>query len=59
MKRIISLFVVSSLSLLVAYSAGYNVGDKAKDFKLKNIDQKQVSLSNYPDAKGFVVIFTC
>lgn len=59
MKRIISLFVVSSFSLLVAYSAGYNVGDKAKDFKLKNIDQKQVSLSNYPDAKGFVVIFTC
>lgn len=59
MKRIISLFVISSFSLLVAYSAGYNVGDKAKDFKLKNIDQKQVSLSNYPDAKGFVVIFTC
>lgn len=31
----------------------------AADFKLKNVDQKYVSLSNYPDAKGFVVIFTC
>jgi len=59
MKRIISLFVVLYFAVLVAYSAGYNVGDKATDFKLKNIDQKFVSLSNFPDAKGFVVVFTC
>lgn len=59
MKRIISLFVISCLSLTLTFAEGYNVGDKAMDFKLKNIDQKQVSLSSYPDAKGFVVIFTC
>ncbi|WP_089355607.1 thioredoxin family protein [Ekhidna lutea] len=39
--------------------AGYDVGDYAKDFKLPNIDGKMVSMSDYSDAKGFVVIFTC
>ncbi|MBN2347273.1 MAG: thioredoxin family protein [Bacteroidales bacterium] len=38
---------------------GYSVGDKASDFKLKNVDGKTVSLSDYTDAKGFIVIFTC
>jgi len=38
---------------------GYNIGDIATDFKLKNIDNTFKSLSDYPDAKGFVVIFTC
>jgi peroxiredoxin len=39
--------------------AGYNVGDKASDFKLKNVDGNYVSLKDYSNAKGFVVIFTC
>lgn len=38
---------------------GYHVGDKATDFKLKNIDGKMVSLADYKDAKGFIVVFTC
>ena len=38
---------------------GYKIGDVATDFKLKNIDGTMVSLSNYEDAKGFIVIFTC
>jgi peroxiredoxin len=29
------------------------------DFKLKNVDGKIVSLSNYPTAKGFIIVFTC
>jgi peroxiredoxin len=29
------------------------------DFSLKNIDGKMVSLSDYLEAKGFVIIFTC
>lgn len=39
--------------------AGYTIGDRATDFSLKNIDDKMVSLSDYQDAKGFIVIFTC
>lgn len=38
---------------------GYKIGDVATDFKLENIDGSMVSLSNYKDAKGFIVIFTC
>ncbi|UOB16852.1 thioredoxin family protein [Abyssalbus ytuae] len=41
------------------YSEGYKIGDYATDFKLKNIDGKMVSLSDYKDVKGFLVIFTC
>jgi peroxiredoxin len=40
-------------------TAGYEVGDFATDFKLKNVDGKMVSLSDYKDAKGFIVVFTC
>ncbi len=38
---------------------GYGIGDVATDFKLKNIDESYVSLSDYKDAKGFIIIFTC
>ncbi len=38
---------------------GYGVGDTVKDFSLKNIDGKMVSLSDYKSAKGFIVTFTC
>ena len=40
-------------------SKGYEVGDEATDFKLKNIDGKMVSLSDFKSAKGFIVVFTC
>jgi len=38
---------------------GYKVGDIATDFSLENIDGNKVSLSDYKEAKGFIVIFTC
>jgi len=38
---------------------GYKVGDIATDFSLENIDGSMVSLADYKDAKGFIVIFTC
>ena len=40
-------------------AAGYGVGDYVKDFKLPNIDGKMVSMDNYGDAKGIVIVFTC
>jgi glutathione peroxidase-family protein len=39
-------------------SIGYAIGDEATDFNLKNIDRKMVSLKNYTNAKGFIVVFT-
>ncbi|WP_108807782.1 thioredoxin family protein [Aquimarina spinulae] len=38
---------------------GYSIGDVATDFKLKNVDNSLVSLEDYKDAKGFIVVFTC
>lgn len=37
----------------------YVVGDKAEDFSLRNVDGRMVSLADYPEAKGFIVVFTC
>ncbi len=48
-----------SFSSIKNINSGYQVGDEATDFKLKNIDGKMVSLSDYKTAKGFIVIFTC
>lgn len=38
---------------------GYEIGDIATDFSLENIDGKKVSLADYKNAKGFIVVFTC
>lgn len=48
-----------SFSSIKKINSGYQVGDEATDFKLKNIDGKMVSLSDYKSAKGFIVVFTC
>ncbi len=29
------------------------------DFSLRNTDSRYVSLKDYPDAKGFIIVFTC
>ncbi|MCG8323693.1 MAG: thioredoxin family protein [Cytophagales bacterium] len=62
--RRIHLFVTAILLVTVNTGAtfedkGYSVGDYAIDFKLKNVDGKMVSMSDYRNAKGIVVIFTC
>jgi len=59
MKRLFSLIIFSLVFGLTLSAQGYKVGDKAMDFKLLNVDGKVVSMADYPDAKGFIVIFTC
>jgi peroxiredoxin len=58
-----SILLTVCIAGLVASSAfvnnGFQVGDQATDFELKNVDGKMVSLSDYKDADGYVVIFTC
>ena len=41
------------------YKTGYEVGDIATDFSLKDVSGKQVSLSQFNDAKGFILVFMC
>ncbi len=62
MKKLKMLSLFSMALLLISAKpdvTGYKVGDKVKDFKLKNVDGKMVSLADYKDAKGVIVIFTC
>ncbi|MBL7995026.1 thioredoxin family protein [bacterium] len=43
-----------------SFAQGYKVGDKARDFNLKNVDGKNVSLKDYgDDVNGFIITFTC
>ncbi len=58
MKTLFALLIATML-MAAGTDDGYKVGDKATDFKLKSVDGKMISLSNFPDAKGFVVVFTC
>ena len=63
MKNILATFL--SICLLGAFTSlsyaqdGYMVGSEARDFNLKNVDGKMVSLADYKSAKGFIVVFTC
>lgn len=64
MKKIGVLLMVSAL-LALTFSfregapVGYQPGDMATDFNLKNVDGKMVKLADYKQAKGFIVVFTC
>lgn len=55
----IFVFVLITAFTDINESPGYDIGDIATDFKLENVDGKMVSLSDYKDAKGYIVIFTC
>ena len=62
MKKLINFSILAAivaLSFTFPMVGGYQIGDKAEDFNLKNVDGKMVSLASIPNAKGYVVIFTC
>ncbi|NEU07387.1 thioredoxin family protein [Flavihumibacter sp. R14] len=58
--------IIAALFLLVQIgtSAGaqvksYEPGSLVSDFKLKNVNNKQVSLADFSGAKGYIIVFTC
>ena len=53
-----SLLLLSTPTDLVTRD-GYKIGDVATDFSLPNVDGEMVSLADFEDAKGFILIFTC
>lgn len=69
-KSLIFVALVLVLCLSVVFSAfkttvtqntqsGYTIGSEAAPIKLRNVDGRMVSYSDYPEALGFIVIFTC
>jgi peroxiredoxin len=59
MKTMVLFLVSVALLAFSPAKNGYEVGDTATDFKLKNVDGKMVSLSDFKSAKGFIIAFDC
>ncbi len=59
MKNTILTFITAILFTTSLMAGGYKVGDRAKGFKLKNVDGSWVSLDDYKGRNGVIVIFTC
>lgn len=65
-KYITALVLITTLGaftlkndVLPGMDGGYKIGEVAEDFSLKNVDGTMVSLADFKDAKGFILIFTC
>jgi len=56
---VLAVVIVASAFTSSVVDKGYKIGDIATDFKLENIDGNMVSMADYNEAKGFIVIFTC
>ena len=62
MKKVLFPLLFALAAVATAFapaSTGYKVGDTARDFSLKNVDGKLVSLAGIKNAKGYIVVFTC
>jgi len=58
MKRTILTSLLAIMAVMLV-NAGLKPGDDATSFTLKNVDGKSVSLSDYKDQKGVILVFTC
>ena len=59
---LIAFVCVATLTAFIAAPSnnkGYSIGDTAASINLLNVDGTMVSYSDYPNANGFIVIFTC
>ena len=62
MKQASKFLILISVLTLVAFAtkkSGVDIGDKAPAFTLKNVDGTMVSLKDYEDKKGVLIVFTC
>ncbi len=58
-KFVIVLTVALMQTLLMRGGEPYKTGDVISDFSLKNVKGEMVSFSQFKDAKGFIVVFSC
>jgi peroxiredoxin len=64
MKKLFTLILgLSTVLIFFAYTGNgvttYQIGDQVEDFKLQNIDDSWITLSEYVGELGVIVIFTC
>ncbi len=68
-QQVLTVLIIAVLSVVVLSSfistetepiiKGYQIGSEVADINLLNVDNKRISFSDFSDAKGFIVIFTC
>jgi len=51
--------IIAFLTAGFSFAQGYEVGDVASDFELPSVSGQNISLADYPQAKGFILVFTC
>lgn len=56
---VLLIFCAAMLPAASPIALDYGIGDTVSDFTLKNVDGKMISLSDYKNAKGVIVIFDC
>ena len=60
MKQLTIILLLLSVGMCpLVLAQGYSIGDEVADFTLMNVDNKMVSLHDYNENKGVVIIFTC
>ena len=59
MKATKKTLLLITLTFICMEAFSYELGDLVSDFKLKNVDGKLVSLSDYSSGKGVIIIFDC
>ncbi|MCF0039382.1 thioredoxin family protein [Dyadobacter fanqingshengii] len=57
-EAIDSRLLLNEIGPVVSQTGGYQVGDAAASFRLKSTDGSMVSLNDFNNAKGVIVIFT-
>jgi peroxiredoxin len=60
-RSVHKLLVPGLLAMTAILGMAFFTGNEkvVPDFSLKNVDGKTVSLRDYPEAKGFIIVFTC
>ncbi len=59
MNKLKLLLFTMLLATAISAQNGYDIGALAADFNLENIDGSFISLSDFSESKGFIVVFTC
>jgi peroxiredoxin len=61
MRKLSLIILAVLLQTTIFLSAGepYKAGDVVSDISLKNVNGKMVSFSQFKEAKGFIVVFSC
>lgn len=58
MKALVGLLALSSVLRLSAQDSTA-IGQVVPDLPLRNVDGQVISFASFPEAKGFIVVFTC